>query len=147
MFELVPRRRHKGPLALPRHRVFDWFFDGADLPDLWEGGREWVPAFDVSETEEAIVVKAELPGIEVNDIDITLTDGLLSIRGEKRRETEDKRENYHRIERRYGSFSRSLNLRKEVKADAIDASYKDGVLTVTLPKGEEHKPKKIEVKS
>jgi HSP20 family protein len=147
MFELVPWRKHRGPLTLPRSRVFDWFFDGAELPDLWEGEREWVPAFDVSETEEALIVKAELPGIEVKDIDITLTDGLLTIKGEKKRETEDTRENYHRIERRYGSFSRTLNLRQEVKAEAIEASYKDGVLTVSLPKGEEHQPKRIEVKS
>ena len=105
-----------------------------------------MPPFDISETEGEIVVKAELPGMKVEDIDITLTDGLLTIKGERKMENEDKRENYHRIERRFGSFSRSLNLGLKVKADGIDAGYKDGVLTVTLPKAEEDKPKKIEVK-
>ena len=79
--------------------------------------------------------------------DITLTDGLLTIKGERKMEKEDKKESYHRIERQYGSFSRSLDLKMRVKADAIDANYKDGVLTVILPKAEEKKPKKIEVKN
>jgi HSP20 family protein len=105
-----------------------------------------LPAFDVSETDAEIIVKAELPGMDVKDIDITLTDGLLTIKGERKMEKEDKKENYHRIERQFGSFSRSLNLGVTVKGDAIDASYKDGVLTVTLPKAEENKPKRIEVK-
>jgi HSP20 family protein len=117
------------------------------LPDLLDSQKRWVPAFDIAETETEIVVKAELPGMDVKDIEITLTDGLLTIKGEKKREHEDKRENYHRIERQYGSFSRSVSLSKGVKADAIDAGYKDGVLTVTLPKAEEHKPRKIEVKN
>ena len=106
-----------------------------------------MPAFDVSETDNEIVVKAELPGMNVEDIDIALTDGLLTIKGERKMEKEDKEENYHRIERQFGSFSRSLNLGTKVRADGIEAGYKDGMLTVTLPKVEESKPKKIEVKS
>jgi HSP20 family protein len=85
--------------------------------------------------------------MDVKDIDIALTDGLLTIKGERKLEKEDKKENYHRIERQFGSFSRGLNLGSMVKADGIEAAYKDGVLTVTLPKVEESKPKKIEVKS
>ncbi len=146
MFELIPWRKYRAPVARPRRDLFNWFLEDLTLPDFWTGEREWLPAFDVSETEKEVIVKAELPGMDVKDIDITLTDGLLTIKGERKMEKEDKEENYHRIERRFGSFSRSLNLGIKVKADAIDASYKDGVLTVTLPKSEENKPKKIEVK-
>jgi HSP20 family protein len=147
MFELVPWRRNRGALARPRRDLFNWFFEDLTLPDFWTAEQEWLPAFDVSETENEIVVKAELPGMDVKDIDIALTDGLLTIKGERKLEREDKKDNYHRIERQFGSFSRSLNLREKVKADGIEAAYKDGILTVALPKAEESKPKKIEVKS
>ncbi|MCG6916206.1 MAG: Hsp20/alpha crystallin family protein [Deltaproteobacteria bacterium] len=147
MFELIPWRRNRGALARPRSDLINWFFEDLTLPDFWSAEREWLPAFDVSETENEILVKAELPGMEVKDIDIALTDGLLTIKGERKLEKEDKKENYHRIERQFGSFSRSLNLGSKVKAEGIEAAYKDGILTVTLPKAEESKPKKIEVKS
>jgi HSP20 family protein len=147
MFELVPWRKHKTLLARPRRDLFNWVLEDFTLPGVWAGEREWLPAFDVSETEEEIIVRAELPGMDVKDIDITLTDGLLTIKGERRMEKEENGESYHRIERQFGSFSRSLNLGVLVKADTIDASYKDGVLTVTLPKAEETKPKRIEVQS
>jgi HSP20 family protein len=146
MFEMVPWRRYRTPLARPRKDLFYWFLEDFDLPDFSTSGKEWMPAFDVSETEAEIIVKAEIPGMKVEDIDITLTDGLLTIKGERKMEKEDKQENYHRIERQFGSFSRSLNLGLKVEAEGIDAAYKDGVLTVTLPKAEEDKPKKIEVK-
>jgi HSP20 family protein len=147
MFEMVPWRRNRGALARPRRDLFDLFLDDLALPDFWTTEKGWMPAFDVSETENEIVVKAELPGMDVKDIDIALTDGLLTIKGERKMEKEDKEENYHRIERQFGSFSRSLNLGTKVRADGIEAGYKDGILTVTLPKAEENKPKKIEVKS
>jgi HSP20 family protein len=146
MFEMVPWRRYRTPLTRPRKDLFHWFLEDHDLTGFGTGEREWMPPFDVSETEGEIIVKAELPGMKVEDIDITLTDGLLTIKGERKMEKEDKQENYHRIERQFGSFSRSLNLGVNVKADGIDAGYNDGVLTVTLPKAEEDKPKKIEVK-
>ena len=147
MFEMIPRRRNRGALARPRKDLFDLFFEDLTLPDFWTAEKSWMPAFDVSETDNEIVVKAELPGMNVKDIDIALTDGLLTIKGERKMETEDKEENYHRIERQFGSFSRSLDLGTKVRADGIEAGYKDGILTVTLPKVEESKPKKIEVKS
>ena len=147
MFELVPWRRNRGALAGPKKDLLDWFFEDLSLPDFWTAEREWVPAFDVSETENEVIVKGELPGMDVKDIDIALTDGLLTIKGERRLEKEDKKENYHRIERQFGSFSRSLNLGTKVRSDGIEATYKDGILTVTLPKVEESKPRKIEVKS
>ena len=146
MFEMVPWRRYRTPLARPRKDLFHWFLEDFDLPGFSMSGREWMPAFDVSETEGEIIVKAEIPGMNVEDIDITLTDGLLTIKGERKMEIEDKQENYHRIERQFGSFSRSLNLGLKVEAEGIDAAYKDGILTVTLPKAEEDKPKRIEVK-
>jgi len=147
MFEMTPWRRNRGALARPRKDLFDLFFEDLTLPDFWTAEKSWMPAFDVSETDNEIVVKAELPGMNVEDIDIALTDGLLTIKGERKMEKEDKEENYHRIERQFGSFSRSLNLGTKVRADGIEAGYKDGILTVTLPKVEESKPKKIEVKS
>lgn len=147
MFEMVPWRRYRTPLARPRKDLFHWFLEDFDLPDFGTGEREWMPPFDISETEGEIVVKAELPGMKVEDIDITLTDGLLTIKGERKMEKEEKQENYHRIERQFGTFSRSMNLGLQVEADGVDADYKDGVLTVTLPKAEEVKPKKIEVKN
>ena len=147
MFEMVPWRRYRAPLSRPRKDLFHWFLEDFDLPGFGPGEREWVPPFDVSETENEIIVKAEIPGMKVEDIDISLTDGLLTIKGERKMEKEDKQENYHRIERQFGSFSRSLHLGLKVEAEGIDAGYKDGVLTVTLPKAEEDKPKKIEVKN
>ena len=145
MFQLVPWRRHRELMMHPRRDLFNWLFEDSNPPGPWAEEREWLPAFDVSESDAEVIVKAELPGIDVKDIDITLTDGLLSIKGERRMEKEDKGHSYHRIERRFGSFSRSFNLGVEVKADAIDASYKDGILTVTLTKAEKAKPKRIEV--
>ena len=147
MFEMVPWRRYRTPLARPRRDLFHWFLEDHDLTGFGTGEREWMPPFDVSETEGEIIVKAEIPGMKVEDIDITLTDGLLTIKGERKMEKEDKQENYHRVERHFGSFSRSLNLGLKVEAEGIDAGYKDGVLTVTLPKAEEDRPKKIEVKN
>ena len=146
MFEMIPWRRYRTPLARPKKDLFHWFFEDFDLPGFGPGEREWVPPFDISETENEIIVKAEIPGMKVEEIDISLTDGLLTIKGERKMEREDKQENYHRIERQFGTFFRTLNLGLKVKADGIDAGYKDGILTVTLPKAEEEKPKKIEVK-
>jgi len=147
MLELVPWRRNRGALAGPRRDLFDWFFEDLSLPDFWAAEKEWLPPFDVSETANEIIVKAELPGMDVKDIDVALTDGLLTIKGERNLEKEDKKEEYHRIERQFGSFSRSLNLGAKVRSNGIEAAYKDGILTVTLPKVEESKPKKIEVRS
>jgi HSP20 family protein len=107
---------------------------------------EWVPSIDLSETKESYIVKAEIPGMEAKDIDITLQDDLLTIRGEKKQEKEEKDENYHFVERSYGSFTRSIRLPQEVKGDKIKASYKDGVLKITLPKSEEAKKKETKIK-
>ena len=107
----------------------------------------WVPSVDVSETVDKIVVKAEIPGMDSKDIDISLSGDILTIKGEKKSEREEKEENYHLVERSYGTFARSLRLPVGVEADKIEASYKQGVLTVTCPKKEEVKAKPIEIKA
>jgi len=107
---------------------------------------EWLPAFDIVENEKEYIVSAELPGMEVKDIDVTLSNGILIVKGEKKQEHEDKGEDYHRIERRYGSFHRSFRIPGKIKTDGVDANYKDGILKLTLPKTEESATKKIEVK-
>jgi len=145
MFELIPRFRSIA--TRPERDIFDWAFDGFDLPDIFRSEKALTPAFDISETANEIHVKAELPGMDPKEIEITVTGDLLTIKGEKKEEKEEKGENFHRRERRYGSFSRSFRLPVEVKADTINAGYKDGVLTVTLPKAEKEKARRIEVTS
>lgn len=104
----------------------------------------WSPAVDVAESDNEYLVKVELPGINKEDVKVTVQDSVLTILGEKKQETEAK--NYHRVERSYGSFQRSFTLPSTVKADKVDATFKDGVLTIALPKAEEAKPKEIDVK-
>lgn len=108
--------------------------------------REWTPSLDVSETKNNIVVKAEAPGVDPKDIDISLTGDVLTIKGEKRQEKEEKEQNYHRVERSYGVFARSVRLPQEVQSDKIEANYKKGILKITLPKSEEAKKKEIKIK-
>jgi HSP20 family protein len=127
------------------NRLFDNFFTG--LPErrrgLLEG--EWAPSVDIAETDNEVVVTAELPGVKQDDVDITITDDVLTLKGEKKEEKEVKEKNYHRIERSYGSFQRSVSLPAGVQADKAKATYKDGVLHITVPKTEEAKPKQIKI--
>ena len=146
MTALIPILRRHGLLGRP-NRDFGRFFEDLDLPTLFSEEREFTPAFDVSETEKELIVKAEVPGIDKKDIDISLSDGVLTIKGEKRLEREDKNEHYYTAERRYGAFSRTMPLPVEVDTNKVDATYKEGVLKITLPKSETAKAKKIEVKS
>lgn len=146
MLGLVPRSRRESLLAWPR--AFDWmdrFFEEA-LPAVWGDEKMLMPAFDISETEEKIVVRADLPGVDVKDLDMSITDNVLTVKGEKRQEKEEKSESFHRVERRYGSFARSFSLPAEVKSEGIEAVYKDGVLRIEIPKAEASWPKKVEVK-
>ena len=107
---------------------------------------DWLPSLDVSETKNEFVVNAEVPGMDPKDIDISLANGTLTIKGEKKQEREEKEEDYHLVERHYGSFMRSVMLPSEVKQDKINASYKNGVLKVVLPKSEEAKKKEVKIK-
>lgn len=104
------------------------------------------PIVDVFEEKDDIVVKAELPGIEKDNIEVNLTDHTLTIKGEKKKEEEVKEENYYRAERSYGSFLRTLDLPRDVRADQVKASFKNGILEVRVPKTEEAKAKEIKVK-
>ena len=138
---LVPWR----PLMeLMPFRDFDRLFE-----DFWPAEtpeREWLPALDLSETEDKVLVKVELPGIDPKDIEVTVLGELLTIKGERKQEKEEKEEDYHRVERVYGSFCRTLRLPTTAEPDKVSASYKDGILKLTIPKKEEAKAKKIEVK-
>lgn len=145
MLQLVPRRSNWLSL-MPEIDLFDRMFGDWTVPSLWSEERVVVPAFDISETEKEYVISGEIPGIEPKDLEVTLTDGILSIKGEKKQESEEKEENYHRVERHYGSFQRSFRLPENIKRDDLDASYKDGILKLTLPKSEQIEVKKIEVK-
>jgi HSP20 family protein len=115
---------------------------------VWGGRQEsWLPAVDVFDTKESVVLKAEIAGMDPDDIQIEVEDNVLTIKGERKFEEKVDEERYYRVERRFGSFQRSLALPQGVKADDIVAAYEDGILTVTVPKVEEEKPKKIEVKA
>ncbi len=107
---------------------------------------EWFPEFDLSETKDELVVKAEVPGISPKDINISLVDNTLTIKGEKKQQMAEKNENYHYIGRSYGVFARSISLPREVQADKVTASYKDGILKIVLPKSAESKEKDIQIK-
>jgi HSP20 family protein len=133
------------------NRLFDQFLEGFDLEPFGKSGfgqaATPVPKVDVAETEEAVHITAELPGMKEDDIDVTLSDGNLLIRGEKKAEKEDRQKNYYRVERSYGSFARSIALPAEVDDQKVDASFKDGVLNIVLPKlGQPKGSKKIAVK-
>ncbi|OGP72850.1 MAG: molecular chaperone [Deltaproteobacteria bacterium RBG_16_49_23] len=142
--ELTPFRDFDR-MGMEMDRFWDSFFDIAPKGKTEEGGG-WFPYLDVSETKSDIVVKAELPGIDPKDIDISLSDGMLILKGERKSEKEEKDEDYHLVERSYGTFYRSVRLPREVQSNKINASYKDGVLKITLPKTGETKKKEIKIK-
>src|SRR5271157_468682 len=107
--------------------------------------RSWAPPVDIYETEDAIVLKAELPGIDPKDVEVRVEDNTLYLKGERNYEKEVNEQNYHRIERPYGSFARSFSLPNSIDAEKVKAEYKDGLLTLTMPKREEAKPKTIKI--
>jgi len=106
----------------------------------------WAPALDISERKDAYLVAVELPGLKPEDLDITMEDGLLTIQGERQLTSESSEQQYHRVERRYGAFRRSITLPAHVMAEGIQASFEDGVLEMLLPKAEEATPKRIQVR-
>jgi HSP20 family protein len=124
------------------NRLFDDFF-GERRTEMGES--TWLPSVDVSENDSALSVRAELPGMTQDDIELNLQDNVLTLTGEKKKEHQEEQENFHRVERSYGSFRRTFTLPCNVKAEKISATFKDGVLEITLPKTEEAKPKKIEI--
>ncbi len=128
-----------------RQRMEDWF-----RPVFWKTapgeGAAWVPPIEMYEEKDKYVVKAELPGMKKDEIEVSITDNVLTIKGERKAEEEKKESNYYCCERYYGSFLRSINLPGNVDTKKISAGYKDGILEISLPKTEEEKEKKIEVK-
>ena len=130
------------------NRLFDEAFRSAPrtgAEDDWALGGSWAPVVDIYEQGGDIVLKAELPGVDPKDTDIRVENNTLTLRGERKLDDEIKRESYHRVERAYGTFSRSFTLPSVVDTEKIKAEYRDGVLRVILPKREEAKPKQITV--
>src|SRR5215218_7569607 len=106
----------------------------------------WAPALDISERKDAYLVTVELPGLKPEDLDITMEDGMLNIQGERQFTSESSEQQFHRVERRYGAFRRSITLPAHVMAEGIQASFEDGVLQILVPKAEEARPKRIQVR-
>ena len=142
--QAVDSFRDFGDMQAEVNRLFDNFLGRpAQQPGSME--RVWAPAVDMYETKDALMVAAELPGLDEKDIHLSIIGDVLSIRGERQWNQEVKQESYYRGERWYGKFERSLPLPMPVQADKVTAKYRDGVLTITLPKVEEIRPKEIKI--
>jgi HSP20 family protein len=145
---LVPfTRRNRGGLARLHNEMddlFDGFFRGLDRP--FDAYKAW-PALDIAEQDEAIVVRAEVPGCKADDIDISVYGNTLTISGQKKETKEEKDKGYYHTESMYGSFRREVNLPADVDPDQVEATCKDGVLSITLPKAAKSKAVKVKVKS
>ena len=126
-------------------RVFDRFFE--PRWDEFEAGGAWAPKLDVSETKDAYMVKAEIPGVDQKDLSVSLQNQILTIKGEKHKEKEEKDEKYHRVERSWGEFTRAIALPGAADTENVNATFKDGVLTITLPKTPAAKGTTIPVKA
>ncbi|MBW1730764.1 MAG: Hsp20/alpha crystallin family protein [Deltaproteobacteria bacterium] len=146
MVSLLPRREGKELDRLRREmdRLFDRLAEWK--PSFFRGEEgQWLPAIDLSETSKEIIVKAELSGMDPKDIDVSLSGNTLKIQGERKQETEEEGENFHKIERSYGAFLRTIQLPAEVDPDKVKATYKKGVLTLKMPKTKAETMKKIEI--
>jgi len=147
-----------GALSRYRHRGNEWpaLFDmGDDFNRLfeqfgkslsWPDQGRFAPAMDIHETEDAYVVEADVPGLKKDDIHLEVADNVLTIKGERKEQKEEKEKNYHRVERSFGSFARSVALPNGIDGTKVSAKFEDGVLKVTLPKHEASKPRRVEVK-
>ena len=144
MRALVPWRGMDA-LRQEMERVFDRFFE--PRWDEFEAGGAWAPKLDVSETKDAYMVKAEIPGVDQKDLSVSLQNQILTIKGEKHQEKEEKDEKYHRVERSWGEFTRAIALPGAADTEKVNATFKDGVLTITLPKTPAAKGTTIPVKA
>jgi HSP20 family protein len=124
-------------------KLFEDFFGRTGFPSMQEGG--WLPAVDVNETKKDVVVTLDLPAINPKEVSISIVDDRLTIKGERKREEETKEENYYRSERMHGTFQRVVQLPTEVVGDKAKATYKDGVLRITVPKSQKAVPKEIKI--
>lgn len=147
MMDLIRWNPWKEMVSL-RERMNRMFDDSLFRPERGEDGvgmGTWSPAVDMFEKDDTVVIKAELPGLEKKDISLDLQNGVLTLKGERKHENEVKEENFYRREMSYGKFIRSFGLPVDVDADKIRAEFQNGVLTVEVPKPEDHKPKQIKV--
>ena len=140
--------REFDPIQHQMHRLFEPFF--GRLPAFVTDdvlGSGWAPAVDIEETPESLFVRAELPGMKPEDIDVRVENGTLTIRGERRFENEQGNRNFHRVERSYGSFSRSFTLPTSVSPEDVKARYENGILELQMAKRDEARPRRIPVSS
>jgi HSP20 family protein len=126
------------------NRLFNTFFDTPPAGNGPSAGR-WIPAMDLVETDDSFVLKADLPGLAEDDVNIEVEENVLTVSGERKAEHEEKREGFVRVERSYGSFRRSLTLPEGVDPEAVSASFENGVLEVRIPKPEQRKPRKVAI--
>jgi HSP20 family protein len=149
MFDVLPWKRNKDKHAKDlRHEVdsmYDRFFEPDFLPSTLFGKGKWGPKLDISEGRKDIIVKAEIPGIEAKDLDISIDGRRLNIRGEKKQEQTEEEQTYYRVERSYGYFNRTIELPSAVDPDKVDASYKKGILKIKLRKTKSSETKRIKV--
>ena len=146
MFNNMPRWNQ--PVAYLNREPFARFFESF-LNEAAQGeevsNRGWVPPVDIQETTDGYRLQAELPGLTKDDINITLENNVLRLSGERKFERDAKKENFQRIERTYGTFSRAFALPQQVNSEKVQAAFENGVLTITVPKAEQAKPRKIEI--
>ena len=124
------------------NRLFDRFFEGRGSNGT---SRRWIPAMDLVETDDSLVLRGDLPGMSEDDVDIEIKDNVLTVSGERKAENEEKGEGYHRVERAFGSFSRSLTLPQGVDAEKVEAKFENGVLEVRIPKPAAAKPTRVQI--
>jgi HSP20 family protein len=137
--------RELDSLQSEMNRLFEGFFGTTGRAGDGVRSRRWIPAMDLVETDDHLVLRADLPGMNEDDIDIEVKDNVLTVSGERKAEQEEKEEGYYRVERAFGSFSRSLTLPQGVSADQVSANFDNGVLEVRIPKPEERKPQRVQI--
>jgi HSP20 family protein len=135
--------RELDSLQSDMNRLFDSFFGGRTPTGV--GNRRWMPAMDLVETDETLILRADLPGLGKDDVEIEVKDNVLTVSGERKTEHEEKAEGFYRAERAFGRFSRSLSLPEGIDADRVSASFDRGVLEVKIPKPEERKPHRVQI--
>jgi HSP20 family protein len=135
--------RELDSLQSDMNRLFDRFFGSTSGNGPTQ--RRWIPARDIAETDDSVVLRSDLPGVKEDDVQIEVKDGVLTVSGERRDEHEEKGEDFHRVERSFGRFSRSLSLPDGVDPDKVEANFDNGVLEVRIPKPEETQPTRVEI--
>jgi HSP20 family protein len=134
--------RELDSLQSDMNRLFDGFFQGRAGNGT---RRRWIPPMDLVETEDHLVLRADLPGLDEDDVNVEIKDGVLTVSGERKSEHEEKHEGFYRVERTFGAFSRSLTLPQGVDANSVNAKFDRGVLEVKIPKPEERKPTRVQI--